>query len=109
MLNGTDDVTRRQAMDNREEEDFVRRLDDYVRGELLWERLAGLFSGIAIGVLAAIFAIVPAVRENVFQESPWLLIFAVILALIVLFELQVMTVLRNKGRPPSEPRERWTA
>lgn len=100
-------------METRQEEDAVRRVDeewmDYMQGEMLWERLAGLFSGIAIGALAAIFVLVPAVRENVFEESPWFLAFAVILGLIVLFELQVLTVLRSSRRPSEETRDRWTA
>ncbi len=86
-------------MDRTEAEDDREWLDDdwldYTLDQKLWERLAGLFSGIAIGVLTAIFVIGPGVRNRLFWEAPWYIFFAVILGVLVVVQLRAILLLRG--------------
>lgn len=87
-------------MDRTEAEDDREWLDDdwldYTLDQRLWERLAGLFSGIAIGVLTAIFVIGPGVGNRLFWEAPWYIFFAVILGVLVVAQLRTILVLRGR-------------
>lgn len=87
-------------MDRIEAEDDREWLDDdwldYTLDQRLWERLAGLFSGIAIGVLTAIFVIGPGVGNRLFWEAPWYIFFAVILGLLVVVQLRTILVLKGR-------------
>ena len=80
---------------NRARERMLWERVNHAQDRMLWERLFGLFSGIAIGVLMTIFVIGPDVGDRLFWESPWFIVFAVVLGLIILDQLRAIAALKG--------------
>jgi hypothetical protein len=93
-------IIRRCLMETTEAEGGMQWLEeewlDSAQDRMLWERMWGLFSGIAIGVLMTIFVIGPGVGDRLFWEPPWYIVFAVFLGVIVVAQLRALLKLRGR-------------